>query len=326
MTMTDENPIVAINLAVYPTYIVKTYERLLRHRKRSILQIRNEKNLSANQVDGELSKKAVRRLTNAVNWLVASAKPKTIIDHVTKKKVTFRVNFLTLTLPSTNGNMSDREFKSKYLKRFLQSARYHYGLRNYVWKCETQQNGNIHVHITTDTYMHWRWVRDTWNHIIDQTSYMDSFEKNHGHRDPNSTDIHAVKKIKNLSAYICKYFAKNEEGRRKIQGRIWFVSQSLSRSKVLNLHLDPADSLGVLRRLFAGSFNWKKIESKPNAFGETRTVGEICFLSPHDWLGKISGHLKIMYENHLRLIRGEPPELFALPHYPLFEKTIGTTE
>lgn len=49
---------------------------------------------------------------------------------------------------------------------------------------------------------------------------------------PNSSDIHALKKIKNVSAYLCKYLTKTEQDKNKpqvraIEGRIWGASDEL---------------------------------------------------------------------------------------------------
>ena len=48
--------------------------------------------------------------------------------------------------------------------------------------------------------------------------------------EPNTIDIHSVKNIKNLAAYLIKYMSKNEEGRREIQGKIWGCSKNLNYS------------------------------------------------------------------------------------------------
>jgi hypothetical protein len=45
---------------------------------------------------------------------------------------------------------------------------------------------------------------------------------------PNSTDIHSIVRISNLAAYLSKYCTKNDEGR-PIEGRLWSLSESLSR-------------------------------------------------------------------------------------------------
>jgi hypothetical protein len=60
---------------------------------------------------------------------------------------------------------------------------------------------------------------------------------------PNSTDIENLKKVGNIAAYCAKYMSKEHKGVAKeilkIDGRIWFSSQSVSKMK--NLLLVSAD-------------------------------------------------------------------------------------
>ena len=51
-------------------------------------------------------------------------------------------------------------------------------------------------------------LRLAWNHQLEKLGYIDTFEKKHGHRNPNSTDVHSISKIKNLGAYMVKYMCK----------------------------------------------------------------------------------------------------------------------
>src|SRR5690606_15700456 len=187
--------------------------------------------------------KASRRLSNAVNWLIASAKNKYIFDKESGKKFTFKINFITLTLPTTDHNISDHYFKSKLLHNFINTCRYKHDLKNYVWKVETQENGNIHAHFTTDTFIHWKDLRDIWNRILIKHGVMESYTKKHKSIDfdeyvflygsrknsdlkklrkaydfgvstnwesPNTTDVHAVHKVKDIASYIATYMSKKE--------------------------------------------------------------------------------------------------------------------
>jgi hypothetical protein len=51
-------------------------------------------------------------------------------------------------------------------------------------------------------------LRDLWNDKLERLGYISVFEKKHGHRHPNSTDVHATYKVKNLTGYLVKYLAK----------------------------------------------------------------------------------------------------------------------
>jgi hypothetical protein len=54
---------------------------------------------------------------------------------------------------------------------------------------------------------------------------------------PNSTDIHSVKNIRNLSAYVIKYMCKSVQNQ-GLQGRLWGCSTNLSNVKGASIDID----------------------------------------------------------------------------------------
>ena len=64
------------------------------------------------------------------------------------------LNFLTLTLPAKQ-IYSDQLVKRYCLNRFLRALKYIKPNINYIWRCEKQENGNIHFHVTLDKYIFW---------------------------------------------------------------------------------------------------------------------------------------------------------------------------
>jgi hypothetical protein len=66
--------------------------------------------------------------------------------------------------------------------------------------------------------------------------------------DPNSTDVHAIKKINNLSAYLAKYCTKNDPVR-IIEGKLWGLSQGLSSCKNLSIELigKEAEEMAIIQ-------------------------------------------------------------------------------
>ncbi len=204
----------------------------------------------------------------------------------------YHLTFITLTLPSTQAH-SDKEIKAKCLNTFLNTLRRKHKSELYIWKAEKQENGNIHFHIICDKYIHWTTIRTDWNRIVNKLGYVDRYSekmkkyykngfrlsdnpndkrtqaqqfasytraKKTGYTNPNSTDIHALYKIKNLAAYISKYMAKgvtktdrinqinqlmaiapselSDQQKQQleklknqgVQGRIWGCSQRLSKA------------------------------------------------------------------------------------------------
>src|SRR5699024_1370876 len=121
----------------------------------------------------------ITKLRNSINWLVASSKKKKVYSEKRKRHYYFKVNFVTLTLPSSVQNISDHKFKSVLLHNFINQMRYRYGMKNFVWKVETQENGNIHAHFTTDTYLPWDGVRFVWNRILIKNDLMHEYTNKH---------------------------------------------------------------------------------------------------------------------------------------------------
>lgn len=329
-----ENPV--YELHVNPTYSVCVPQRSKKERIKSIHQLENEKNLKDNSNKGVMSAKATRRLTNAVNWLVASAKQKWIFERSSNKRYSFKVNFITLTLPTTEHNVSDNEFKSVLLHNFINSCRYKYGLANYVWKVETQENGNIHAHFTTDTFIHWKDVRKTWNDILEKKGIIDSYTEKHekmtfedyvkvygkgdktdlqrlrksfiygterGWKDPNSTDVHSVFKVKDLAAYLAKYMSKKEEDRRQVSGRLWSCSYNLSENNKLVLEMHGNSDNDLVRDFMNPEVVWKPIQCESKTTGKIFNVGEIFFYKMSDWGRILSGRLLEAYNRHRFNIR-----------------------
>ena len=156
------------------------------------------------------------------------------------KKVKYTLTFITLTLSSEQKH-EDKEITKRLLGSFLDSLRRKWKVTQYIWKAEKQENGNIHYHIITNKFIHWQEVRDVWNRIQnkDGFNYVDAYSnkmkeffkdgfkmypgdkrsketqlkayteaKKSGWMNPNSTDIHALYKVKNIASYITKYVSK----------------------------------------------------------------------------------------------------------------------
>jgi hypothetical protein len=320
---------------VKPTYAVVIPQRT-RTGSKTLAQRENEKNLRANQLRGVMSKKAISRMKNAINWMVASAQQKTIFDKETKKRYSFKVNFITLTLPTTQHNCTDHYFKSVLLHNFINTCRYRYGLKNYIWKVETQQNGNIHAHFTTDTFIHWRDLRDVWNTILSKNGLIDAYTQKHeklsfkqycklynsdgsktieqlrksfdfgvstSWQSPNSTDVHAVHNVENLAGYLSKYMSKKEEGRRLIKGRVWGCSYNLSEKNKLVLEMVGNEDVDLFRELCKQQIEYKQLTAVNKLSKQAFLVGEIFFYKMHYWGTVIKGRLLEKYNNHRFSIR-----------------------
>lgn len=218
-------------LHIQPTYVYFQPESVSKSWKSSKAFQDNQKNLKKNSHEGEVSAKAAKKIKNAVNWLVLGAKKKRVYSKQAEKTWFFKIALITLTLPTTEHELTDKEIKQKVFHPWLQYMRAKYGLRNYIWKAEVQKNGNLHFHITTDIFIHHKHLRHSWNKQLDRTGMLDEFEAKHSHRNPNSTDVKCVRNVKNLAAYLAKYMAKSEKGKRAVQGRLWGCNYELSNAR-----------------------------------------------------------------------------------------------
>lgn len=160
---------------------------------------------------GQLTEHSRKRLQKCINLLVAIAEPKRILPPMVKKAFTFKVNFVTLTLPSAQGVVSDKDIKKTCLDPWIKAMKRKHQLKSYVWRAERQFNGNIHFHITTDTYIPQDDLRNDWNRQLSKFHFIDDFRAKHQYSTPNSTDVHAVWKISNIAGYMVKYMSKDPE-------------------------------------------------------------------------------------------------------------------
>ena len=323
-------------LHVQPTYAVYIPQRTPGTYSKTQAQRENESNLAKNDHEGKLSRKAVRRLTNAVNWLIASARKQYVYDKATQKRFSFRVNFVTLTLPTTEHGITDHQFKSVLLHNFINTCRYKFDMKNFIWKVEAQANDNIHAHFTTDTFIHWRDLRRVWNRILLKHGAMSNYTAKHldmtfedychtydpqgkrelsqlraiyqqgvdsGWTDPNSTDVHAVWAVDDLAAYLAKYMSKDDDERRPIKGRLWGCSYNLSASNKLVLEVHGSHDTDIIQPLCDPSIRFKTIDVIDKFTGKPVPIGEIFFLKLTDWGSKIKGRLLEAYNEHRFNIR-----------------------
>jgi len=197
------------NLYIKPSYVVSIPEFYREGgNTRSLAFIENQENLKDNDQNGQLSRKAITQLRNSINWICLAAKKKRVYVKAKQTSFEFKINFVTLTLPDTDKPITSEDLQKNLLNPFLTYMRKYHSLSNYVWRLEFQANGKLHVHLTADTFLHYQTIRDTWNRLLDKNGYLDSFFENEKHKNPNSTDVHATRKIKNMAAYLSKYMSK----------------------------------------------------------------------------------------------------------------------
>lgn len=151
-----------------------------------------------------MSNAAIKRLKNAINILTYTATYKTVWVKASNSYFRYKINFITLTLPSKQQH-SDKDI-NKLLSMFLENwSKRRKGLL-YVWKAEVQDNGNIHYHITSNAFYNYKRLREDWNRIVDKLGYVQRCRVDN----PNSTDVHSVSSIRNIAAYLISYCCKKD--------------------------------------------------------------------------------------------------------------------
>lgn len=169
---------------------------------------RSLENLKIKRNDTKVQSKSMSKLRSCVLYWFKASKIK--VQKIPGKllPIKYRLNFITLTLPSEQKH-SDTEIKKHCLNQFITELRRDFELCRYVWKAELQSNGNIHFHIITDIFIDYTVIRDKWNRCLEKLGYISEFEKTHNHRNPNSTDIKTLKSSRQGAKYICKYIGKS---------------------------------------------------------------------------------------------------------------------
>lgn len=185
---------------------------------------------------GTLKAGAKKRLIKAIDFMVMSTQQRDIYNPVRRKKQPFQIGFVTLTVYSTNRNITGKEAHKTCLEPFIKWMRQVHGCKSYIWKAELQKRGQIHYHLTTDVFIHWKAIRDKWNELQQRAGYLDAFHAKYGHWDANSIDVHSTKSKLGLSGYLVKEIAKNFQNEKTVGGKVWDCSMNLKACKYFSVN------------------------------------------------------------------------------------------
>lgn len=215
------------------------YEEIPMNRSKSQAQAANEVNLKNNTPAGHINRKIRLKMSRIIyNWMMSVKTANAAGKNYLKRQFTF----VTLTLPAEQMH-SDKDLNKLALNPLIIKLQRKHGLKNYLWRAERQENGNLHYHLIADCYIHHTALRAAWNGILDGLGYIDKYRQNQqlfhakgftlridkvakwppekqlkaynegtatNWSNPNSTDIHSLKKVKNTAAYIMKYVSKSD--------------------------------------------------------------------------------------------------------------------
>lgn len=217
---------------------------------------------------GTITKGAKKRIRKAVELLLMCSPVQKVYNPIIHDYQKFRLTFITLTIPLELRLISVEEGNKALLQPFLEVLRKKYGVFMYVWKAELQERGQLHYHLTTNVFILHDKLKQAWNKVIEDAGMMNEYKAKFGHCNPNSTDIHAVYKVKNIGAYLVKYLIKNiDEAEQETEeaakvkavtkGKVWGCSSNLSKAGMWhdcilseNEHkIDLACTLGKAKRV-----------------------------------------------------------------------------
>lgn len=187
---------------------------------------------------GKLSHGAKKRLKQSIELLIDISPKKWFTVPSTGKRFQFQITFLTLTLSAPQGNIPDKTITKTLLDPLLQTLRRKYKCKSYVWRAEKQKNGNLHYHITTNQYIPYDSIRDDWNRIQEKLGFITKFSEKNGHTNPNSTDIHSVRGIRDLARYMIKYMSKDVPESQRVYCKQWDCSKDLKYRENISIEID----------------------------------------------------------------------------------------
>lgn len=242
---------------VTPGQIVTRRKNTQPEQAKSTVHIAREK-LQKEGYNGKMSNRTRSNVVGMLAEWFTAMKKQSGRAFTTANAAARQFTFCTLTLCAPQMH-TDNYLKRHGLGRFIQQIERKYGVTEYFWRAEPQNNGNIHFHLLLAKQIPWQSVRGIWNKILEDLGYLvlymnkmynyfaEGFRPSTNPNDkrtieqqvkayrtgcqerwmnPNSTDIHRLNKTKNAAAYVCKYVSK-DEGSRKIDGRIWGCSDNL---------------------------------------------------------------------------------------------------
>jgi hypothetical protein len=244
-----------------------------------------------NKVKGAMSRKSSLKMQKALSWMWLFSKYQWGYGKDIKKLFKFKLNFFTLTLSDAQFH-SDDWIKIHMLEPMLKWMK-RQGCNHYVWKAETQENGNIHFHISSNTFIHYKKFRDKWNNLQYNSGYLERRKRQGKDLEPNSTDVHAVKKDGQFVRYMTNYMKKD------IQERTEFKSEKLL--MMSNTAIEYSIGMASIAEVGIGAIR-RQVEGKIWACSRELLDIKVSFESEDDDFGdimiKTQDDLKAQWHKH----------------------------
>lgn len=194
------------------------------------------KDIQRTAYSGEFTENSKKRLSRCIDILLQISKVRYGINEITGRRQRHQLSFITLSIQD-NIKITAQEGYELLLKHFLQWIRRTKKVNTYIWKAEFQTNGQLHYHITTPAWIHYQEIKDKWNNLLEKSGLHIKYFTEHGHYNANSTDIHTVKKARDIDGYLKKEYYKSIQNQ-KTTGKIWDASDNLKSHKYFTVEYD----------------------------------------------------------------------------------------
>lgn len=135
------------------------------------------------------------------------------------------LSMLTVSLPFKQFH-TDKELNRLLLMPLLEDLKRLHDVKNYYWKAESQENGNIHWHILIDCYIDKEEVNQLCYKYFNKFGYMDKYFEKTNNTEYTGARIEGLEYISNIAAYVSKYVTKDEKYR-KMECRCYGMSNVL---------------------------------------------------------------------------------------------------
>lgn len=171
---------------------VLIYREPARTRGSSQPSIFPSSNLTRGIFNGYMSPATRRKVRRSVStWIRSIWLHRSRVKELGDRSRAYPV-FITLTLPSDQQH-TDAEINRECLQPFLIQLRRDYGIENYFWRAEAQENGNVHYHLLTDRYIPRRYLQLAWNMRTEALGYLTRYFETSGSLTPPSTEVHRIR-------------------------------------------------------------------------------------------------------------------------------------
>lgn len=258
-TYREVSGLVSIPLMQVRDKSIVVYPDMTRRSKRNLLHKPDFNGKKA--YSGRVTNGVRKRITKAINILLQVAKGSFKENPATGYIQYHRLTFITLKITDAE-NITAKQAYDTCLNHYLDWLTRTKKVRLFVWKAELTRAGQIHYHITIPDMISHVEIRQKWNSLLRAAGYLSGYVSEHGHYNANSTDIHSVNDVENLSSYMIKAMCESVEAAEKIkktrtgrqtnigaemakdhqnsedtEGKIWGCSEVLSAAHYVAFHM-----------------------------------------------------------------------------------------